>query len=158
MVRQVSVKWLADIEVLDYEFKGFFQSDRYVMPNGNGGTRPLTRIEVKSHINRPEHLEIVGPAPYLITGVAWSGHGRVSMVEVSDDGGAAWLPATLDGPDHRYAWRQWSLLWTHKQPGHRTLMARAMDDLGNCQPMEAQWNDLGYAINGVMKVCVTVRE
>ena len=36
------------------------------------------------------------------------------------------------------------------------LMARERDDTGNCQPMQPQWNSLGYAVNGVMKVCVDV--
>ena len=152
-----SVKWLSSIRVIDHEFRGFFQSDRYVMHNDGSEPIPLSHIKVKSHINQPEHGEDLPLGPYMIHGVAWSGSGRVSSVEVSDDGGETWIPAAFDGPDHRYAWRQWRLRWTPPSAGHYTLMASSRDDMGNCQPSEPLWNSLGYAVNGVMRVCVDVR-
>ena len=36
-------------------------------------------------------------------------------------------------------------------------MARAEDQAGNIQPMEPEWNQLGYAVNGVKAVCVTIQ-
>ena len=152
-----SVKWLRRIEALDHSFRGFFQTERYVLENGTGHSEPLSHMLVKSHINRPEHGEVLSAEEYLVTGVAWSGRGNISCVEVSDDGGQTWKAARLEGPEHRYAWRQWSLPWEPPAPGHYTLMARAQDDMGNWQPMQAKWNSLGYAINGVMAVCVNVR-
>ena len=151
-----SVKWLTGVRVLDHEFRGFFQSDRYVMDDGTGVPTPLSRIRVKCHINRPEHGEVLPVETHMVTGVAWSGYDRVSLVELSDDGGETWTPAEFDGPDHLYAWKQWHWRWTPPASGHYALLARARDDAGNCQPMQPQWNSLGYAVNGVMRVCVDV--
>ena len=151
-----SVKWLRAIRVIDYSFEGFFQTDRYVINDAQGKPDPVARMLVKSHINEPEHGQALSLGEHLVTGVAWSGNGRISNVEVTDDGGVTWRPARLDGPDHRYAWRQWCFSWTPSKPGHYTLMARAQDELGTWQPLEPEWNALGYAINGVMAVCVSV--
>ena len=151
-----SVKWLQTIRVIDHSFEGFFQTDRYVINDREGRAEPVTRMLVKSHINRPQHRDTIPIGEFPVMGAAWSGNGRISSVEVSDDGGATWNAARLDGPDQRYAWRQWCFSWEPPAPGHYTLMARAQDELGNWQPMEPEWNALGYAINGVMAVCVSV--
>ncbi len=151
-----SVKWLHSIRAIDHSFEGFFQTDRYIINDSKGKPDPVTRMLVKSHINRPEHGETIPMREFSVIGAAWSGNGRISNVEVSDDGGATWGAARLDGPDQRYAWRQWCFSWKPQAPGHHTVMARAQDELGNWQPMEPDWNALGYAINGVMAVCVSV--
>jgi len=54
-----------------------------------------------------------------------------------------------------YSWQEWHIDWTPKRPGHYTIIARAVDDAGNLQPLENHWNPLGYVINGVKPVCVT---
>ena len=151
-----SVKWLHRIEALDHSFHGFFQTEKYVLVNSAGHAESLSHMRVKSHINRPEHGEVLSDEEHLVTGVAWSGRGNISCVEISDDDGQTWKPARLGGPEHRYAWRQWSLAWDPPGPGHYTLMARAQDDTDSWQPMRPEWNSLGYAVNGVMKVCVDV--
>jgi sulfane dehydrogenase subunit SoxC len=68
-----------------------------------------------------------------VTGLAWSGAGRIARVEVSADGGATWADAALDDPvlpknfvRFRSAWR-----WDG-QPA--TLLARAIDETGSVQP------------------------
>lgn len=55
-----------------------------------------------------------------------------------------------------YSWQEWHIDWTPSGPGHYTIMARATDGAGNVQPLESRWNPLGYSINGVKPVCVTV--
>ena len=55
-----SVKWLHRITVLDHSFKGFFQTERYVLLGDRGSSMPLTSVFVKSLISRPRHGEVYG--------------------------------------------------------------------------------------------------
>ena len=151
-----SVKWVRRITVLDHCFEGFFQTERYFLPGDRGSSTPLTTVFVKSLISRPRHGEVYGLVENQVTGLAWSGHGRISRVNVSDDHGETWRPALLGGLQQSYTWRQWSISWTPGSVGHHTLIARAQDEAGNVQPMKTTWNPLGYAVNGVQSVCVNV--
>ena len=76
-----SVKWLTRITVLDEPFEGFFQRRRYVLisegETGRQSPRPITKLRVKSIINRPRHGEVVHPGLYTIHGKAWSGDGEI---------------------------------------------------------------------------------
>ena len=152
-----SVKWLSRIVVLDHAFEGFFQTRRYVLEDDTGSVKPLSRIFVKSIIGWPRHGEVLTLQEYPVTGLAWSGDGRVTCVELSHDAGATWRPARLEGPDHPHSWRPWTYHWDPSAPGHYTLMARATDEKGNSQPLDSVWNSLGYAVNGIKAVCVTLR-
>jgi len=73
------------------------------------------------------------PGLYQITGLAWSGAGRINRVEVSADGGKSWVTAALEEPvltknltRFRTAWR-----WNGAPA---TLMSRAVDEHGSQQP------------------------
>src|SRR3989442_4541252 len=56
-------------------------------------------MEVKSIITQPSPgLPLKGQGFYEISGLAWSGNGRIKQVEVSADGGASWAPAALQEP------------------------------------------------------------
>ena len=153
-----SVKWVRRITVLDHNFEGFFQTDRYVIENGDGEAEPLKNIAVKSRFSWPQKGSHMNMESHVVTGHAWSGCGFIAKVEVSEDDGASWKPAELVGPREKYTWQQWNFAWEPRGPGHFTLMARATDEYGNSQPMEPRWNKLGYAVNGVQKVCFNVVE
>ena len=62
------------------------------------------------------------------------------------------------GPSEQYAWQKWHYTWSPSTPGTYSLMSRAIDVRGNVQPMESRWNRLGYMVNGVKPVEVTVVE
>ena len=64
--------------------------------------------------------------------------------------------ARLDPADGEFAWRGWSFSW-QAEAGEHELMCRAMDALGQMQPMEPEWNYQGMGNNAVQKVAVTVR-
>lgn len=155
-----SVKWLTRITVLDEPFEGFFQRRRYVLINegetGRQSPRPITKLRVKSIINRPRHGEVVHPGLYIIHGKAWSGDGEIVGVEASTNGGRDWLEARLVGPSARGAWRQWELPWEVSEAGHYILMVRATDSTGNTQPPSIHWNFRGYANNGIHTIAVEV--
>src|SRR5262249_30638904 len=94
--------------------------------------------EVKSFITYPSPgLALEGPGFYEISGLAYSGNGRVAKVMVSADGGKSWAQAALQDPllskaltRFRFAWR-----WDG-QPV--VLQSRAWDEAGNVQPTRAE--------------------
>ena len=68
-----------------------------------------------------------------ITGLAWSGRGRISRVDVSTDGGASWDRAELDGPVLPRCHTRFRYMWEWKGGAH-SLMSRATDESGYVQP------------------------
>jgi DMSO/TMAO reductase YedYZ molybdopterin-dependent catalytic subunit len=143
-----SVKWLTTIEVVDRPFAGFFQTERYVY----GPSDPVTVVRVRSVISQPEDRAVVASGALLVKGMAWSGSGPVSRVEVSVDGGD-WLPANLSAPQ-RYAWRYWERRVRIPRVGSVTIRSRATDAAGVTQPDSAGWNRLGYGNNSIQIVTV----
>ena len=89
-------------------------------------------------------------------GVAWTGSGAVTTVEVSDDNGRTWAAARLLGKPQPYTWREWTYQWSPKRPGEAVLLSRATDSTGSTQPLEQVWNALGYCNNGVIPRRVVV--
>ena len=151
-----SVKWLKRITITDQPYSGYFQGDKYVIEDDLGKTVPLTTMGVKSLIGSPSGGDSVHMRHTCVTGMAWSGQRRIARVDFSSDGGSTWTPAEIVGPSERYAWQKWHYTWTPDRPGHHTLMSRAVDTDGNIQPMKSRWNRLGYMVNGVKPVEVTV--
>ena len=151
-----SVKWLNRMTVIDSDYSGYFQGHKYVIENDAGEAVPLTTIGIKSLIGSPTDGEAVRVGEVCVTGMAWSGDKRIARVDFSSDGGTTWEVAEMVGPSERYAWQKWHYSWTPDEPGDYTLMSRAVDVQGNVQPMKSRWNRLGYMVNGVKPVEVTV--
>lgn len=158
-----SVKWLSRITVMDRPFEGHFMDKVYrVFYEGqkpNEG-EPCTAIPLKTIVTQPLMGEVVKQEPVTVLGFAYGGDRDIASVEVSIDDGRTWNAAEMIGPRERYAWKQWRYLWTPPAAGEYAIMARAIDEAGTCQPMNAEWNVLGYGNNGVTEhaVRVTVRE
>src|SRR5262249_13752961 len=55
-------------------------------------------MEAKSVITHPSGQQHIQPGFHEIRGLAWSGRGRVTNVEVSLDGGRTWQTARLQEP------------------------------------------------------------
>jgi DMSO/TMAO reductase YedYZ molybdopterin-dependent catalytic subunit len=154
-----SVKWLRRITVLASPFMGFFQSRRYVfIPNGEAqpNLERVASLKVKSLITRPRHGEVVRRGEFTVEGVAWSGGGEMTRLELSTDGGLNWNEADLFGPKAAGAWRRWKAEWHATTPGHFILMCRAVDSRGNTQPASMPWNFRGYANNSIHSIAVEV--
>jgi DMSO/TMAO reductase YedYZ molybdopterin-dependent catalytic subunit len=149
-----SIKWLVGIRVIDHVFKGFYQTDRYMVRNGPGATEAYTyhtEMKVKSIITNPAPGEVVPPGrPYRVAGAAWSGEKEIVHVEVSTDGGTTWQEARLM-PRIDYSWYRWEYLWQSPAVGNHTLMSRATNNKGETQPMEFpnQWDGHPYGNNMV---------
>ena len=158
-----SVKWLVGIHVLDHEFKGLYQVDRYMVmagPEGSSFYKYFTEMMVKSIITAPVPGEIVSPnGSYTVSGAAWSGEKEIARVEVSVDGGKSWNDATLH-PRSDYSWFRWEYTWQVPGPGSYTLMSRATNSEGETQPMEFpnRWDGHNYGNNMVFEHPVEVGE
>jgi sulfane dehydrogenase subunit SoxC len=68
-----------------------------------------------------------------ISGLAWSGRGRIAAVDVSMDGGRRWARADLDDPVLPKCHTRFRFLWNWKG-GEAVLMSRATDETGYVQP------------------------
>src|SRR5690606_15807715 len=74
-----------------------------------------------------------GKGPLVITGLAWSGRGAITRVDVSTDGGRNWRTARLAAPGQRMAMTRFWL--DHHWDGEEMLLqSRAMDETGYVQP------------------------
>lgn len=160
-----SVKWLERIEVLDREHDGFFVKTAYKYPTKKVAPgaavdakdmAPLTGLVVKSLITAPLDKATVKAGAVRVAGFAWAGENDVVRVDVSLDGGATWRQAQLGRERERYTWRGFSHEFRITEPGHYTIMARATDDKGNVQPIEAMWNPSGYLWNVIDRVRINV--
>ncbi len=131
----MSVKWLRRLKFGDAPFDTREETSKYtdLMPDGTA-RRFTFLMEAKSVITAPSGGQRMGaPGFREITGIAWSGRGRIATVDVSTDGGASWQQATLQAPvlpkcltRFRLPWR-----WTGMPA---TLMSRAADETGYVQP------------------------
>jgi DMSO/TMAO reductase YedYZ molybdopterin-dependent catalytic subunit len=152
-------KWLQKITVLDRPYEGFYMDKVYRVfqkeqePTSGG---VVTMIKLKSIITQPLQDESLQTGPITILGAAYAGEGEVALVEVSVDNGTRWQPATFLGPREKFAWRQWQFIWEAREKGDFKIMARATDSDGRIQPMNAEWNSLGYGNNGIAEHAILV--
>ena len=156
-----SVKWLVGIHVLDHEFQGLYQKDRYYSSSGPDGEGPNiyhTRLKVKSIITNPVPGETIPAGGYILAGAAWTGDSEITKVEISTDGGQTWALADIVRPRSGYSWYRWEYSWKPSGPGNFTIMSRATNNLGETQPMEfpGKWDGRGYGNNMVFPVEVKV--
>ncbi|MEZ5366886.1 MAG: sulfite dehydrogenase [Bryobacterales bacterium] len=130
-----NVKWLHRLEVGDQPFMTKDETSKYTDLMADGKARIFTyEMDAKSIITRPSGgQKLSGPGFYEVSGLAWSGRGRIEKVEVSTDGGATWQQAALDEPRHSKAFTRFRLPW--RWDGSETqLLSRATDETGYVQP------------------------
>lgn len=153
------VKWLTKIMVMDRPYEGFFMDNVYrvYQPEEEPASGTVvTRLKLKSIITQPVQGEKLPRGRVVILGAAYAGEKEIERVDVSIDGGETWTQAEFIGPREPYSWRQWQYLWEADKSGTYRIMARATDDSGEQQPMNANWNVLGYGNNGVREHAVSV--
>jgi sulfane dehydrogenase subunit SoxC len=91
-------------------------------------------LDAKSVITSPAHPDVLSAKGWRpITGLAWSGRGRVTKVEVSTDGGTSWHDADLLGPSLPKAHVRFQYMWNWTG-ADATLLSRATDETGYVQP------------------------
>jgi DMSO/TMAO reductase YedYZ molybdopterin-dependent catalytic subunit len=155
-----SVKWIKQISVIDSNFKGPFQTIDYVYyPNteNNKDAFPVTTINVNSTIQKPLDREILNTGEHLIKGIAWTGKGFITKLEISVDGGITWLNSKLEPPKNGgYGWQSWSYDWTVLEKGEYKIMTKATDSYNRTQPTLPFWNRKGYGYNAIDEINVKV--
>lgn len=134
-----SVKWLRRIEISDSPFMTREETARYSDARPDGKVELFTfTIGPKSLITFPAYPSMLsGKGWYEISGLAWSGNGRVARVDVSVDGGENWLPATLQDPVLPMCATRFTFPWQWNGK-EALLMSRTTDDKGFQQPDVAE--------------------
>ncbi len=134
-----NVKWLRRLKVGDEPWHTRQETSHYTDLMPDGTARQFTFVmEAKSVITFPSGGQrLTGPGVWEITGLAWSGRGRIARVEVTTDGGATWAAATLQEPVLPISWTRFRLPWSWDGKPAR-LQSRAIDETGYVQPTLAQ--------------------
>ncbi len=96
----MNVKWLRRLNVTDAPVDARDETSHYTELMPSGKARQFMFLQgAKSAILKPSFgMTMKGPGLYEVSGLAWSGAGRISKVEVSADGGKTWALAALNGP------------------------------------------------------------
>jgi sulfane dehydrogenase subunit SoxC len=138
-----SVKWLRRLEVGDQPWNTREEALQYIDLMPGGVHRQYTWIqEAKSVITSPSGGQVVLDRGYHeITGLAWSGRGKVARVDVSTDGGKNWRTAHLQEPVLRKSLTRFRIDWSWNG-GPALLQSRVMDDTGYVQPMIRQLREV----------------
>lgn len=134
------VKWLRRIEVTDAPVESREETSKYTDTLADGTSRKWTwAMDAKSVITAPSPQAPVPheAGPLVITGLAWSGRGAITRVDVSIDGGASWQTARLAQKGTPMALSRFYLdvQWDGTE---MLLQSRAMDDTGYVQPTKTQ--------------------
>ncbi len=129
------VKYLRRIEVGDMPYAAKDEAVHYIDLQPDGQHRQYSSIqECKSVVTTPSGGQVLlDKGFYNITGLAWSGRGKVKRVDVSTDGGRNWRTARLEGPTLSKALTRFNLDWVWDgKPA--IIQSRAMDETGFVQP------------------------
>ncbi len=129
------VKWLRRIEVGDQPWASKDEAVHYIDLMPDGQHRQYSSIqECKSVITTPSGGQLLlDKGFHNISGIAWSGRGKVTRVNVSTDGGINWRQARLETPVLSKASTRFNIDWVWDGKS-AILQSRAVDDSGYVQP------------------------
>ena len=133
------VKWLRRIKLTESPTMTKDETSKYTMllPDGKS-LQFVFPMEAKSVITQPSPgLSMKDPGFYEISGLAWSGYGKIAKVEVSADGGKTWAPAVLQQPVLPKSLTRFRMAW-HWNGGAAIPQSRATDESGYIQPTRAE--------------------
>lgn len=164
------VKMLSEITVMDEYRKSFFMDVAYTVPDNDcecvvsGGDfeykrKPITQMKVKSVIGYPAPNSVIKKGSRIkINGVAFDQGKGIKEVMISLDGGKSWSATHLEKDYGKYAYRLWNFSWEPKNKGEYAIMVRAINRIGNIQPLPGDigWNAGGYQYNAVDTVNVKI--
>ena len=163
------VKMLSNITVTNKNKSLFFMDVAYRIPDNDcecetpeerfKNTKPITTMNVKSVIGYPTNETIVYHNSHIVVrGVAFDdGHG-IQDVFISTDEGKTWEKSIVDDTVGRYAFKAFRFAYKPTKYGKVTVMAKAVNRLGQEQPLakDIKWNHGGYKYNGIDTVTFEV--
>jgi sulfane dehydrogenase subunit SoxC len=137
-----NVKWLRRLELIAQPNMSRDETSKYTDPLPNGTARQFSFVmDVKSIITQPSHPGRLDRDGWVqISGIAWSGRGKIRRVEVSTDGGVTWAAAELQQPVLSKAHTRFTRMWRWTG-GPTTLLSRATDETGATQPTLAEFRE-----------------
>lgn len=135
----MNVKWLRRLHVTTEPAYSREETSKYTDPMPDGTARQFTfYMEAKSIITRPSGGQrLNGSGFHEITGIAWSGHGKIRRVDVSVDDGKNWQEAQLQEPILTRALTRFRFPW-HWDGESAVIQSRATDETGYVQPTLAE--------------------
>lgn len=153
-----SVKWVQRIEVTAeppdcwYHWQFYYYGTSPDDPN----KELITTIGVRSLLTFPRDDQTTLPrGTHVIRGLAWSGAGAITQLEVSLDGGQTWHATHLEAPRERWLWVRWSYVWD-AQPGQYRIMSRATDEVGRVEPQTPRFNNMRKNFSAIVATDITV--
>ncbi|KII17774.1 sulfite dehydrogenase [Phaeobacter sp. S60] len=138
------IKWLRRVEVMDQPVESREETSKYTDTLADGTSRKWTwEMDAKSVVTSPSPQSPIkhGTGPLVITGLAWSGRGAITGVDVSVDGGKSWQEARLAAPGTNKALTRF-YLDTNWDGSEMLLQSRARDASGYVQPTKAQLREV----------------
>jgi sulfite dehydrogenase (cytochrome) subunit A len=158
------VKHLNEITVIDSVYDGFWMKSAYRIPNNScactepgqapAATVPIQRLNVRSFItNLTDGNKVKARTETLVKGIAFDGGYGITDVLLSSDAGLTWSAAKLGPEFGRYSFREWQTMM-RLPAGKHELKVRAINRIGQTQPMAPLWNPAGYMRNAVETVRV----
>jgi sulfane dehydrogenase subunit SoxC len=135
-----SVKWVRRIELGTQPWMFRDETSKYTDPLPDNTARQFSFVmDAKSLITSPAFpSKLTGQGWWPISGLAWSGRGRITRVDVSTDGGSTWTKAELLGDVHPKASTRFQMMWKWNGSAAR-IMSRATDETGYTQPTLAEY-------------------
>ena len=133
------VKWLKRLEFSSEPWYAKEETSKYtaLKPTGKA-IQHFYANEVNSTVTSPSPeipwTDLNDGDIIEIEGLAWSGMGTITNVDLSFDGGNNYVKANLKGLVLQKSWTRWSYLHTYKKGEKLLLTSRAMDDAGYIQP------------------------
>lgn len=135
----LNIKWLRRLKFGDRPWMTRWETARYTQLLANGKARQFQlRMETNSVITSPSGTMQVRPGYNRITGLAWSGHGKIAKVEISTDEARTWSEAQLNHPILAKAQTRFQMDWVWD--GRPTkIVSRSVDEKGSVQPDRASF-------------------
>lgn len=133
-----NVKWVRRLELGTKPWMTRWETSKYTDPLPGGKARIFSfELDAKSIITSPAFPKTITKGWWPVSGIAWSGRGTITRVEVSTDSGASWTDATMHGPPQRKAHVRFTHMWEW-DGRETTLLSRATDDTGYVQPTRTE--------------------
>jgi DMSO/TMAO reductase YedYZ molybdopterin-dependent catalytic subunit len=143
-----STKWLTHVHARPTESDNHFMARGYRYADGSA----VDLMRIKSLITTPRDGERIAGRTARVSGVAWTGSGEVSKVEISADDGRTWQATRFTSEARPGAWRSWEADVAVQSAGEQRVRVRATDSAGHTQPDRATPNPAGYGNNSIHEV------
>jgi sulfane dehydrogenase subunit SoxC len=128
------IKWLRRLKFGDMPWMTRWETARYTQLLASGQARQFQlRMDTNSVITTPSGMMEIKPGYQRVSGLAWSGHGKIKKVEVSTDAGRHWHVAQLNEPVLPKSQTRFQMDWVWDGVPTK-IVSRSTDEKGNVQP------------------------